>query len=167
VGSEWRLRWTPAEACTTPSYCGRSAKWRIAVSFAAASRRLARAAIPVGGGHPRVTMAAGALQINEYYRLAWRNGGAQNWTDAIFPLSDAMKGVHATEVYFGGWGILDSLRLLDRGRLRQEAIFDAVPPDQGTPDMRASRPRWANPTDVFIAPLPGIRVFSKDGTRKR
>jgi hypothetical protein len=131
----------------------------IAVSFAAASRRLGRAAIPAAAGILAVTMAAGALQINEYYRLAWRNGGAQNWTDAIFPLSDAMKGVHATEVYSVDWGILDSLRLLDRGRLRQEAIFDAVPPDQGTPDMPRIAAAVGKPDDVFIAHCQGFEFF--------
>jgi hypothetical protein len=137
----------------------------IAVSFAAASRRLGRAAIPAAAGILAVTMAVGALQINEYYRLAWRNGGAQNWTDAIFPLSEDMKGVDATEVYSVDWGILDSLRLLSRGRLRQEAIFGAVPPDQGTPDMPRIQAAVGKPDDVFIAHCKGLEFF--DGRNEK
>jgi 4-amino-4-deoxy-L-arabinose transferase-like glycosyltransferase len=132
----------------------------IAVSFAAASRRLGRAAIPAAAGILAVTMAAGVLQINEYYRLAWRNGGAQNWTDAIFPLSEKMKDVHATEVYSVDWGILDSLRLLNRGKLHQEAIFDAVPPpDQGAPDMTRIEAAVGEPDHVFIAHSKGLEFF--------
>ena len=129
----------------------------VAVSFAAASRRLGPAAVPATA--LAVTMVAGVLQINEYYRLAWRNGGAQNWTDAVYSLSDYMKGAHAKEVYCVDWGILDSLRLLNRGKLPQEAIFDAVPPDQGTPDMRLITAAAAGPDHVFIAHSKGFEFF--------
>ena len=131
----------------------------VAVSFAAASRRLGPAAVPATAGALAVTMVAGVLQINEYYRLAWRNGGAQNWTDAVYSLSDYMKGAHAKEVYCVDWGILDSLRLLNRGKLPQEAIFDAVPPDQGTPDMRLITAAAAGPDHVFIAHSKGFEFF--------
>ena len=123
----------------------------IAVSFAAASRRLGRAAVPATAGVLAVTMVAGALQINEYYRLAWRNGGAQNWTDAVYPLSDYMKGVHARVVYCADWGILDSLRLLNRGKLPLEGIYEAVPPDQGIPDMPRITAAAAGTDHIFIA----------------
>jgi hypothetical protein len=130
----------------------------IAVSFAAASRRLGRAAVPAAAGILAVMMAAGALQINEYYRLAWRDGGAQNWTDAIYRLSDYMKGAHAAEVYSVDWGILDSLRLLNRGKLPQEAIFDAVPGNQA-PDLPRIAAAAARPDDVFIAHAKGFEFF--------
>ena len=46
-----------------------------------------------------------------------RNGGAQNWTDAIGRLSEYMKRVSSTNVYCLDWGIMDSLHLLNRGKL--------------------------------------------------
>ena len=137
----------------------------VAVSLAAASRRVGRAGLAAAAGVLAVTMAAGALQINEYYRMAWRNGGAQNWTDAIYPLADYMKGVHATEAYSVDWGILDSLRLLDRGKLPQEAIFGAIPAGQGTPDMPAILSAVGDPEHVFIAHAKGLEFF-EDRNRK-
>jgi hypothetical protein len=132
----------------------------IAVSFAAASRRLGRAALPATAGILAVTMAAGALQINEYYRLAWRNGGAQNWTDGVYPLAGYMQGVRASEVYPVDWGILDSLRLLDRGKLPLEGIYDAIPADQGTPDMARVMDAVSGPDHVFVAHTKEFEFFA-------
>jgi hypothetical protein len=71
-----------------------------------------------------------------------------------------MKGVDATEVYSVDWGILDSLRLLNRGRLRQEAIFDAVPPpDQGAPDMPRIAAAVGETDHVFVAHSKGFEFF--------
>jgi 4-amino-4-deoxy-L-arabinose transferase-like glycosyltransferase len=131
----------------------------IAVSLAAASRRLGRAALPATAGILAVTMAAGALQINEYYRMAWRNGGAQNWTDAVYPLAEYMKGVSASAVYCADWGIFDSLRLLDRGKLPLDGIYDAIPADQGTPDMPRVMGAVAGPDHVFVAHTKEFEFF--------
>src|SRR5205823_15091101 len=59
----------------------------IAISFAAASRRLRTAGIPAVAAILAVMMISGLLVTNEYYSLIVRNGGNQNWTDAIFRLS--------------------------------------------------------------------------------
>jgi 4-amino-4-deoxy-L-arabinose transferase-like glycosyltransferase len=131
----------------------------IAISWAAASRRLGRAAVPATAGILAVAMAAGALQINEYYRLAWRNGGAQNWSDAIYPLADYMKGARASEVYSADWGILDSLRLLDRGKLPLDGIYDAVPAGRGTPDMPLIMAAVGRPDHIFVAHTRGFEFF--------
>src|SRR5262249_11850390 len=50
----------------------------IAISFAAASRRLGRAAVPVLAAALAVMMVAGLLVTNEYFALLVRNGGTQN-----------------------------------------------------------------------------------------
>src|SRR5882724_7536481 len=80
----------------------------IAISFAAASRRLGRAGIPALAGVLAVMMISGLLVTNEYYTRMRRNGGGQNWTDAIFRLSDYMTTQHAKYVYSVDWGIMDS-----------------------------------------------------------
>jgi len=90
----------------------------IAVSFAAASRRLGRFGRPVAACALATVMLAGALPINEYYHLAWQNGGARNWTDAIYPLATYVRTTPAKRVFCLDWGIIDQLRLLGRGSCR-------------------------------------------------
>ena len=89
----------------------------IAISFAAASRRLGRAGIPALAVVLAVLMVSGLLVTNEYRVLIVRNGGSRNWTDAIFRLADYLKGVPAGSMFCEDWGIMDSLRLLSRGKL--------------------------------------------------
>jgi hypothetical protein len=130
-----------------------------AVSFAAASRRLGRAARPVLACAMAAMVISGGLLMNEYYRMAWQNGGAQNWTDAVFPLSRYMKDAPAERVYCVDWGILDSLRLLNRGKLPLSLIYDAIPRDQGEPDEDRIREAAANPENVFIAHAQGFEYM--------
>jgi 4-amino-4-deoxy-L-arabinose transferase-like glycosyltransferase len=98
----------------------------IAISFAAASRRLHRAGIPALAVVLAVLMVSGLLVTNEYHFLMMRNGGSQNWTDAIFRLDDYMKGVTPSNVYCVDWGIMDSMRLLSRGELPLRVGTDPI-----------------------------------------
>ena len=63
----------------------------VAVSFAAASRRLGRAGIPALAVVTAVMIVSGVLVANEYHYVSFSYGGAPVWSDAIFPLSDFMK----------------------------------------------------------------------------
>src|SRR5260370_15392059 len=90
----------------------------IGVSLAAASRRLGSAGIPAVAAVLIVLMVSGALVTNEYFALMIRNGGGQNWSDAIFRLADYMQGVASDDVFCVDWGIFDNLRLLNRGKLK-------------------------------------------------
>ena len=67
----------------------------IAVSLAAASRRLGRAAVPALAAVAVVAIGSGVVLINQYYFQMVRNGGGQNWTDSIYRLSAYMKRVRA------------------------------------------------------------------------
>jgi hypothetical protein len=98
----------------------------IAISFAAASRRLRSAGIPALAIILAVLMASGLLVTNEYHFLMMRNGGSQNWTDAIFRLDDYMKGVTSSNVFCVDWGIMDSMRLLSRGKLPLRVGTDPI-----------------------------------------
>lgn len=131
----------------------------IAISFAAASRRLGRAGRPVAAGVLAVLMLSGVLLINEYYRMAWRNGGGVNWTDAIYPLSDYLKRAPAGRVYCMDWGMLDSLRVLGRGRLPLDLPPD--PPD----DVQAIRRAAGAPDHLFVAHEPGFEFFPETNAR--
>ena len=98
----------------------------IAISFAAASRRLRGAGIPALAAVLAVVMVSGLLVTNEYRVLIVRNGGSQNWTEAIFPLSDYMKRIPASDVFCVDWGMMDSMRLLSRGKLPLRVGTDPI-----------------------------------------
>jgi hypothetical protein len=89
----------------------------VGISFAAASRRLGSSAVPVLAAVLALMMAWGLAVTNGYYWRIVRNGGSREWSDAIFPLSDYLSKAPAHEIFAADWGIMDSLRLLNRGRL--------------------------------------------------
>jgi 4-amino-4-deoxy-L-arabinose transferase-like glycosyltransferase len=132
----------------------------IAVSFAAASRRLGRAGIPSVAAVLVVMMGTGALVTNEYYTLMLRNGGTQNWTDAIFTLSGYMKGVPSKGIFCADWGIMDSLRLLNRGKLPLNVGTDPIRKPELSPDDRDYLQRMiGEPGHVFIAHTTDYEFF--------
>jgi 4-amino-4-deoxy-L-arabinose transferase-like glycosyltransferase len=131
----------------------------IAVSFAAASRRLGRAGIPSLAAVLVVLIISGALVTNEYYTLMLRNG-SQNWTDAIFKLSDYMKGVPSNGIYCADWGIMDGLRLLNRGKLPLNVGTDPIRQPELSQDDRDYLKRViSEPSHVFIAHTKDYEVF--------
>jgi 4-amino-4-deoxy-L-arabinose transferase-like glycosyltransferase len=131
----------------------------IAVSFAAASRRLGRAGIPSVAAVLIVLTVSGALVTNEYYTLMLRNG-SQNWTDAIFTLSDYMKGVSSNGIFCADWGIMDSLRLLNRGKLPLNVGTDPIRKPELSPNDRAYlQGVISEPSHVFIAHTKDYEVF--------
>ena len=131
----------------------------IAVSFAAASRRLGRAGIPSVAAVLMVLMVSGALVTNEYYSLMLRNG-SQNWTDAIFRLSDYMKGVPSNGIYCADWGIMEGLRLLNRGKLPLNVGTDPIRQPELSQDDRVYLKRViSEPSHVFIAHTKDYEVF--------
>jgi hypothetical protein len=132
----------------------------IAVSFAAASRRLGRAGIPALAAVLAVTMVSGALVINEYYTVMRRDGGSQSWTDAIYPLADYLKSAPSSAVVCLDWGILDPLRLLGRGKLPLEMRPDSLPQPQMTEgDREYLAARLSDPGSVFIGHTKDYEFF--------
>src|SRR5262249_39279282 len=133
----------------------------IAISFAAASRRLGRAGVPALAVALAVMMISGLLVTNEYFSLMIRNGGALNWTDAIFTLGDYMKGSTAKQVYSVDWGLMDNLRLLDRGKLPLRVGTDLVAKAAvNTGDREALDKAIADPDSVFIGHTPEWEFFA-------
>jgi len=123
----------------------------IGVSLAAASRRLRSVGIPAVVSVLTLLMVSEVLVTNEYFRLTIRNGGAPNWTEAIFPLSDYMKGVSSGEVYCVDWGIFDSLRLLNHGKLKLRVGSEPISKPELTGEDRESLQRMiGDPGHVFI-----------------
>jgi hypothetical protein len=99
----------------------------IAISFAAASRRLKGAGVPVLAAALAVMAVSNLLVTNEYYWRMRRNGGAMNWTDAIYRLSSYLKtSPPASNIFSVDWGIMDSLRMLNRGTLTLRVGTDPI-----------------------------------------
>ena len=57
------------------------------------------------------------LVVNEYYTELATNGPAVQWTDASSALTDSLEGLTPHQVVLTDWGLLNTVRLLDRGRL--------------------------------------------------
>jgi len=123
----------------------------IAVSFAEASRRLRRYGVPVLAAATAVIAISSLLVTNEYYTLMRRNGGGSNWTDAVYTLADRMKTIPARFVFNMDWGIMDSLRLLDRGKLDLRVGTDPISRKQlNDQDRQFLANMIGSPDHVFI-----------------
>ena len=132
----------------------------MAVSFAAASRRLGRAGIPAVAVILAVLAASEVLVTNEYFWKSIRNGGSHTWTDAVFPLSDDLMAMRPAAVYCADWDIFESLRLLDRGALPLRSGMDPVP----APNMSPADRQWllgmiAAPDAVWVTHVPDFEFF--------
>ncbi len=132
----------------------------IAVSFAAASRRLGRAGIPALATVLTLMLVSGALVTNEYYAMALRNGGALSWSNAVFPLSQYLKKDRARTIYCMDWGILDPLRLLNRGSLPLAMGTDQLARETISPADRAIIASMiSDPANLFISHTKEFEFF--------
>jgi hypothetical protein len=138
----------------------------VAVSFAAASRRLGRAGIPALAVVTAVMIVSEVLVANEYFYVSYSFGGAPVWSDAIFPLSDFMKQFDSGNVYCTDWGMLDSLRYLNHGKLKLAVGSDPISKPVLSPGDREPVLRMlADPGAVFIAHTKDFENFA--GTNER
>jgi hypothetical protein len=124
----------------------------IAVSFAAASRRLGSAGIPALAVVTAVMVVSGVLVTNEYYFVSFSYGASPVWTDAIIPLSGLLKNVHAGNVYCVDWGILDGLRYLSHGKLAVQSGSDPIrKPELSPADREPVLHMVTDPGAIFVA----------------
>lgn len=137
----------------------------IAVSLDAASRRLGRAGLWAVAAVTVVLAVSGALVTNEYFTLMVRNGGPQNWTDAVFALSRYSARLPARFMFVMDWGILDSLRLLNRGALPLQSGIDQIgKPDMPPEDHEILLRMISDPDNVYIAHTKAFEFFPHNGT---
>jgi 4-amino-4-deoxy-L-arabinose transferase-like glycosyltransferase len=133
----------------------------MAVSFASAARRLGRAAVPALAFVVALLAGSSLIVLNQYHVQAVRNGGALNFNDAIVPLNDYLRGVRASNLFCVDWGILDSLRLLSRGRLPVRVGSDPVSkPQLSAEDLEVVRGWVKEPDHVFVAHTEGNEFFT-------
>jgi len=115
----------------------------IAVSLAGASRRLGDRGLKSLAAVVLLLAASELAVTNEYYVQMVRNGATGSWTDAIFPLYDDVKDTRAKQVFCMDWGILDSLRLLSKGKLPLQVGYGGLT----NPEAAAM---VSDPSNVFV-----------------
>ena len=135
----------------------------VAVSFAAASRRLGRAGIPAVAAATMAMVVSGALVINEHYFVMVRNGGAPMWTDAIFKLSRYLKSAPSRNLYCLDWGIVDSLRVLNRGALAFSGVDPIGKPNLSPADRALVKSMISDPRSTFVAHTAPFEFFHRNG----
>jgi hypothetical protein len=84
------------------------------------------------------------LVTGTYYTNMLRNGGTVAWSDAIFPASQALPGMHPSQVCIADWGVFENIRLLHRGRIPMCVAVDA---DESPEILKR---QIADPNAVFI-----------------
>jgi hypothetical protein len=125
-------------------------------------RRLGRAAV-----FTATVLVAGSnlLLTNHYYAQLVRNGSTLTWTDAIYPLSDYLKTVTAKDIFVLDWGLLDSLRLLNRGQLNLRVGTDAFAGDALTEEDLRLAHAMAKPENLFLSHVEG-KLFSPEPVKR-
>jgi Dolichyl-phosphate-mannose-protein mannosyltransferase len=101
------------------------------VAVTLASIPWARIAAGVAG----LLVVMNLLVVNQYFVDLERNGAEGAFTDAIFPLSDAIPEWQPLMV--ADWGMLHTLALLHQGRVRMRPVDDVFSTD--TPDQREQK----------------------------
>jgi hypothetical protein len=138
----------------------------VAVSFAAASRRLGRAGIPAVAVVTLAMAISGALVTAEYQFVSFSYGGSPVWSDAVLPLTTFMKNVHHGNIYCVDWGMLDSMRYLSHGKLPVLVGNDPISkPDLSPADREPVLRMVTDPGAVFVAHTKDFENFQ--GTNEK
>ena len=77
-------------------------------------RRLASVAVNIVVA---VLLLVNLLVVNEYYTELATKGPTVQWTDASYALTDSLVRLAPRHVVLTDWGLLNTIRLLDRGKL--------------------------------------------------
>lgn len=127
----------------------------VAVAFAEASRRFrfgyfALAAVAL-------LAISNLLVTNQYLYQFIRNGTAETWTDAIYPLALSLKQSHASQVVLPDWGLTDSLCVLNRDQPPTRPVSDPLQP--------ADLPILSDANAIWVDHTPGHEAVQ--GTHQR
>jgi hypothetical protein len=140
----------------------------IGVAFAEASRPAGRAGTLLLAGAILFLAATSALVTNEYFAQLVRNGGGVEWTDAIYPLSDGLRRVKPRAIYIDDWGMLDVLRMLNRGKLPLRVGSDPLSKAElDAEDKGIVLARIADADAVFVGHSDSAEMFTGVNARLR
>jgi 4-amino-4-deoxy-L-arabinose transferase-like glycosyltransferase len=130
--------------------------------YAGISCKFRRYAAPILTAAVIVVAFSNLLVVNEHYVQLIENGTSVIWSDALYPLSQSMNKFPARYVATIDWGMLNTLRLLDRGRLSllDEEGALANKPELSAEDKAVLSILLAEPTTLFVGHIPGKEIYA-------
>ena len=138
----------------------------VAAAFAQATGILRRAGPLALAALVVVVCGSNMLVTNQYLAQAVVRGPGAVWTDAINPLAEYLKQLPAQRVYVMDWGIVDAIRLLDRGQVALRVGSEPVSKEEmDASDLLTVQEMLAAPETVFVGHTEGNEMFSGTSAR--
>jgi hypothetical protein len=114
---------------------------------------------PLGIGLGVILVGMNLLVVNEYIREFDRNGAYGNFTDALFPLSDAIP-ENGHPVYVIDWGMANTIALFHKGRVEVRPVDSLFVTNSPTENERAiARVVLTDPDAIFVGHVAGKEVM--------
>ncbi len=107
-----------------------------------------------------VLIAMNLLVVTEYIREFDQNGANGNFTDALFPLSDAIP-EDGRPVYVVDWGMANTIALFHQGRVvvrPVEGLFRTDSPNEN--ERKIIDAVLSDPAAIFVGHVPGREVMT-------
>lgn len=121
------------------------------------------AALPwswVAGSLAALLVALNLLVLNEYLLQFETDGAALNFTDALYPLSDALVDVPGQSIYVTDWGIFDTVMLFHWGHLSLRPAGDLFAKDVlNADDQKIVTQMLSDPHNLFVGHMEKREVF--------
>lgn len=138
----------------------------VAASLAQLTQPLRRAGLLAASSATALLASGSVLVTNEHLAQLIRHGPGPVWSDAIQPLAERLKGTPASHVVVTDWGMLDSLRLLRRGRLPLHQVIDLASKDSLDEEDRRTL-AWVLhlPAPIFVGYTPQNESVPGSGAR--
>jgi len=132
----------------------------VAVAFAEASMRWR-----FGGWALCAAVAflaiANLMVINQYLYQFVRNGSAGSWTDAIFPLAEALRKTPASRTALVDWGYQDPLSYLNKAAPPERVIVNPFMPADEPPEQREEdRELLLDPSVIWVEHVAGREILA-------
>jgi 4-amino-4-deoxy-L-arabinose transferase-like glycosyltransferase len=106
------------------------------------------------------------LVTNQYLVQFIRDGSGGSWTDAIYPLAKSLENTNASNIWMCDWGIIDPLRVLDRGLLPLKVGDDALRnPRLDDEDRQRILERLPDTASLFVGHVTSREEWAGSGAR--
>jgi 4-amino-4-deoxy-L-arabinose transferase-like glycosyltransferase len=105
-------------------------------------------------------VAMNLVVLNQYLVQFDRNGPAEIFTDAVYPLSDRLAAFPGRPIYVIDWGMLNVLTFLHQGRLDlEDGSAPLTAADSNGLQQKILRVMITNPAAVFVDHIAGEEIF--------
>jgi hypothetical protein len=133
-------------------------QWFVAISLAEASRHVRFGKWALGAA-VAFLMGASLLVANQYLYQFIRNGAAGSWTNAIYPLSAALRQTQASQLGLVDWGFQDPLSFLNQEKPSERVIADPfMPAGEPAPQRQADLELLFDSHAVWVTHAPGSEI---------